>query len=97
MRQLTDIYRAARGILKEAGLQHLDPYDMRSHFITKLSEDPELSDETYEQLSGHKGTAMRRRYAKPRMIRKAAAVDKLCIEQPAATPRLIAFPGGKRG
>ena len=89
------IYRAARGILKEAGLSHLDPYDMRSHFITKISEDPDVSDETYEQLTGHKGTAMRKRYAKPRMIKKAAAVGKLCIEQPGAAPKLICFSGGK--
>jgi integrase len=37
---MAHIYRAARGILKDAGLDHLDPYDMRSHAITKLLSDP---------------------------------------------------------
>jgi integrase len=91
------IYAAARGILNDAGLSHLDPYDMRSHFITKLSEDSDVSDETYEQLTGHHGTRMRKRYARPRMIKKVAAVTKLCVEkEPAMMPRLIAFPGGKK-
>ena len=52
MEPMGHIYRAARGILKDAGLDHLDPYDMRSHAITKLLSNPEVSDQVYTRLWG---------------------------------------------
>jgi integrase len=73
------IYRAARSILKEAGLGHLDPYDMRSHACTKLLSDPTVSDQVYEETTGHRGQAMRRRYSKQRLDRKKTALDGLCV------------------
>lgn len=92
------IYRAARAILKDAGLDHLDPYDMRSHAITKLLSDPNVSEQVYEEITGHKGRAMPRRYSKQRMEKKAIAMDRLCknvTEDVPHTAQLIVFKGGK--
>jgi hypothetical protein len=68
------IYRAARGILKDAGLSHLDPYDMRSHAITKLLSDPSVSDQMCTEIVGHVGNAMKRGYSKQRMENKRGAM-----------------------
>lgn len=75
------IYRAARAILKDAGLAHLDPYDMRSHAITKLLSDPKVSDQMYTEIVGHVGDAMKRRYSKQRMENKKIAMDAMCKKQ----------------
>jgi integrase len=75
------IYRAARGILKDAGLPHLDPYDMRSHAITRLLSNPEVSDQMYTEIVGHVGNAMKRRYSKQRMENKRGAMDAMCRTQ----------------
>src|ERR1700722_12817549 len=72
------IYRAARGILKDAGLDHLDPYDMRSHAITKLLSNPDVSDQVYTEIVGHVGDAMKRRYSKQQMEKKRIAMDAIC-------------------
>ena len=78
---MAHIYRAARGILKDAGLAHLDPYDMRSHAITKLLSNPEVSDQMYTEIVGHVGDAMKRRYSKRRMEKKRGAMDAMCRRQ----------------
>jgi hypothetical protein len=75
------IYRAARAILKDAGLAHLDAYDMRSHTITKLLSDPNVSDQMYTEIVGHVGAAMKRRYSKQRMENKRGAMDAMCKTQ----------------
>jgi integrase len=75
------IYRAARGILHDAGLDHLDPYDMRSHAITRLLSDPGVSDQMYTEIVGHVGNAMKRRYSKQRMELKRVAMDAMCRTQ----------------
>jgi hypothetical protein len=78
---MAHIYRAARGILKDAGLSHLDPYDMRSHAITKLLSNPEVSDQMYTEIVGHVGDAMKRRYSKQRMEKKRGVMDAMCRTQ----------------
>lgn len=93
------IYRAARGILHDAGLDHLDPYDMRSHAITKLLSNPDVSDQMYTEIVGHVGNAMKRRYSKQRMEKKRVAMDAMCkkhVQSEGIPPQLIAFPGGLR-
>lgn len=93
------IYRAAKGILKDAGLGHLDPYDMRSHAITKLLSDPNVSDQMYTEIVGHVGDAMKRRYSKQRMEKKKTAMDAMCkkqVQSEGIPAQLIAFPGGLR-
>jgi len=90
------IYRAARGILKEAGLGHLDPYDMRSHCITKLLSDPEVSEQMYTEIVGHVSKKMRMRYSKQRLEKKSVAVERMCIQDEPEYGKLIAFPGGRK-
>lgn len=89
------IYRAARGILKDAGLDHLDPYDMRSHAITKLLSNPEVSDQMYTEIVGHVGQAMKRRYSKQRLEKKRVAMDAMCKKhvESEGIPRLLQWPG----
>ena len=75
------IYRAARESSTDAGLGHLDPYDMRSHAITKLLSNPEVSDQMYTEIVGHVGNAMKRRYSTrttrtTRTTREEAGEDK---------------------
>ncbi len=69
------IYRASREIFKEAGLAHLDPYDMRSHAITKLLSNPKLSDQTAQEIAGHISKKMQNRYSKQRLETKKNALD----------------------
>lgn len=95
-RPMEHIYRAARAILKEAGLEHLDPYDMRANFGTKLSNDPNVSDQMFKEIFGHAPRSREiDRYSNQRLEKKAVAVARLALEQ---EPRikLVAFPGGKR-
>lgn len=89
------MWNAARKILNEAGLAEFDPYDMRSHFGTKIMQDPDLSDKDIGDLFGHSDSATRRRYFAPGMKKKVAAVDKLALD-PAPAVKLIAFPGGRK-
>lgn len=96
------IYRAARGILNDAGLAHLDPYDMRSQFITKVSADPECTDQIYSELTGHTPKdvrEMRNRYSRQLLETKAKITDKLCEFSEKFEPERIGFTviaGGKR-
>jgi integrase len=83
------IYRAARAILKEAGLEGFVPYDMRSHAITKILSDPNASEQMVRELIGHSNTRTRDRYSKQRLENKAAIMDRACLEQEPAV-KLIA-------
>ena len=89
------IWNAARKILDEAGLETFDPYDMRSHFGTKIMQDPTLSDRDIGDLFGHSDTETRRRYFAPGMKKKQVAVENMALD-PAPVNRLIAFPGGRK-
>ena len=89
------IYRAARSILKEAGLSHLDPYDMRSHCITKLLSDPQVSEQMYTEIVGHVSKKMRTRYSKQRLENKRVHMEKMCVESAEIGRRLVSFPGGR--
>lgn len=86
------IYKAARGILQEAGLGHLDPYDMRSHFITKILSNPEVSEQMYTEIVGHVSRRMKMRYSRQRLEKKAVAVASICIEEEPAR-KLLVFQG----
>ena len=92
-RPMGHIYKAARAILKEAGLEGFVPYDMRSTFGTKLLKDPNVSDQTFREIFGHSNTRTRDRYSHQQISTKKAAVDRLCLEQEPEV-KLIAFPGG---
>ena len=90
------IWNAARKILNEAGLESFDPYDMRSHFATKLLENPDVSDQQFEELFGHRpDSKTRRRYSRQRIEKKAVIVEKVAID-PEPQVRLVMFPGGRK-
>lgn len=69
------IYKAARQILREAKLDHLDPYDMRSHAITKLLSNPMVSSQVSQEIAGHISKAMQDRYSAQRLENKKVAMD----------------------
>lgn len=94
---MKSIYQACRKILDEAGLTELDPYDMRSHFATKIMEDPDVSEAEAGRWIGHSFVAreMNRRYFAPKMVKMTKAVEKIAVD-PEPEVRLIAFPGGKK-
>ena len=95
-RPMDHIYRAARAILKEAGLGHMDPYDMRSTFITKIMNNPEASDQMVKEITGRsRNSRVNDRYSNQQLAKKAVVTDKLAID-PEPRIRLIAFPGGRR-
>lgn len=89
------IYRAARAILKDAGLSHLDPYDMRSHAGTKLLADPDVSDQMFQEIFGHSNTKTRERYSYQRLQKKAVIMERMALD-PEPKMRLVAFPGGRK-
>jgi len=60
-----------------AGIENLRMYDLRHTAISRLYENPENSEETIEQIAGHQGTAMKKRYAHIRLEAKRAALASL--------------------
>ena len=92
---MASIHNATRQILNEAGLNEHVAYDMRSHFGTKLLNNPEVSDQMFEELFGHASKEMRKRYSRQRIEKKAVAVQKLALD-PEPVVKLIAFPGGRK-
>lgn len=91
------IWNAARKILDEAGLNTMDPYDMRSHFATKIMENPEISESEAGEWIGHSKVAreMNRRYFAPKMKKMVKAVEKVAVD-PEPTLKLFMFPGGRK-
>jgi len=91
------IWNAARKIMNEAGLAHMDPYDCRSHFATKIMENPEVSEMEAGEWIGHSKVAreMNRRYFAPKMKKMVKAVDKVAVD-PEPVNKLIVFSGGKK-
>lgn len=69
------IYKAARKLLADAGLDHLSPYDMRSHAITKLLANPQVSPQVAQEIAGHISKKMQDRYSKQRLENKKTALD----------------------
>jgi integrase len=63
-------------ITAACGLE-LRPYDLRHHAITKLLEDPKVSDETAESIAGHISAKMKKRYSHTRLAVKMAALRRL--------------------
>jgi len=87
------IWNAARKILDEAGLETMDPYDMRSHFATKIMENPDISESEAGEWIGHSKVAreMNRRYFAPKMKKMVKAVDKVAVD-PEPTLKIFMIP-----
>jgi integrase len=63
-------------MLSLAGL-HISAYSFRHYAITKLLENPDVSEETAEAIAGHISHCMKRRYSHTRVEVKRAAVEAL--------------------
>jgi integrase len=69
---------AWNSLREAAGLPHLRMYDLRHHAITKLMEDPDISERTVEEMAGHAlSSRMKKRYSHIRLKPKAEATSKL--------------------
>lgn len=70
-------WRTAHNALCMAAEIDVSPYSFRHHAITKLLENPDVSDETSEALAGHISSRMKKRYSHTRLSVKRAAVEAL--------------------
>lgn len=60
-------------------------YDLRHHAITSMLENPDISEETIEDIAGHVSRKMKKRYSHIRMEFKRAAVDAM-LRKPIKKP-----------
>ena len=79
-------WNTARDTAKVAGRF----YDARHSFITRLAENPAVSEETIRQLAGHVNPRMLSRYAH---VRAQARRDAIATLEPALTPDRADFEG----
>lgn len=79
----------------------ISPYSFRHHAITKLLENPDVSEETAESIAGHISHKMKKRYSHTRLHVKRAALDALeaIVKKPVQNvnkkQNLQHFPYGK--
>jgi integrase len=81
-------FKTAWNKLKAAArIPNFRMYDLRHHAITALLENPDVSEETAEDLAGHISRRMKKRYSHIRMEYKRAAVDGISAKKPMARTR----------
>jgi integrase len=68
--------RAWRTALKEAGV-HYRWHDLRHTFVSRLAENPNVSEQTIQALAGHVSKSMLERYSHIRTQAKQAAIESL--------------------
>jgi hypothetical protein len=74
-------------------LAKLRVYDLRHNAITKLLENPSISEEVIEDLAGHSiSSKMKKRYSHIRMDPKRKAVQAICNDGVSRTPITTALP-----
>jgi integrase len=83
-RHQLSFYKAWMEITAEVGLFGFRLYDLRHTAITKLLENPEVSEETAEAIAGHVSHRMKKRYSHVRIEVRRAAV--LAMSNPIAAP-----------
>lgn len=67
-------------------LSKLRHYDLRHHAITRLLENPDVSERVVIEVAGHVGRKMLDTYSHVRARFKKEALDSLCRPQPPAAP-----------
>jgi integrase len=82
---------ALNEMLAVAGLD-ISAYSFRHHAITKLLENPDVSEATAEAIAGHISERMKKRYSHIRMEVKRAAVEAL----ESIAPNSATQPNGKK-
>lgn len=80
-RRQTTFKTAWKRLLKAAQIQQFRLYDLRHHAITVLLENPEISDDTAEQIAGHISRQMKRRYSHIRLEVMRKAVNAMQVAQ----------------
>ena len=87
----TTFKTAWKKLIAEAKLPGFRMYDLRHHAITALLENPEVSEETVEDIAGHVSRRMKKRYSHIRMESKRAAVSaisaKTLLKKPAKSEK----------
>lgn len=86
--------KAWRLACKAAGVQYR-PHDMRHTFISRLAENPAVSEQTIKALAGHVSRQMLERYSHIRSAAKQAAIQAL--EQDAIAPPILRATRHKTG
>ncbi len=79
-------WRKAWRIACQAAGAHYRPHDMRHTFISRLAENPNVSEQTIKALAGHVSRQMLERYSHIRSQAKHAAIQ--AVEQGAIEPNL---------
>lgn len=74
--------KAWEKIRASAGLQHVRQYDLRHHAITKLLENPDVSEETVKSIAGHVSKRILQTYSHIRVEARREAVDALDRKKP---------------
>lgn len=69
--------RAWESLREKAGLPKLRRYDLRHHSLTRLLENPEISEQTIIDIAGHVSRQMLKRYSHIRMKPKRDALASL--------------------
>jgi integrase len=85
VRHQTTFKTAWREMIGAADLPGLRMYDLRHHAITMLLENPEVSEETAEQIAGHITHQMKKQYSHVRLETKRTALDALLRAHPPVT------------
>jgi hypothetical protein len=79
-RQVQSWQRACRKVLKDTGLKYRW-HDLRHTFITRLAENPNISEETIRALAGHVCKEMLQRYSHIRVRAKQDAIAALELDR----------------
>lgn len=73
--------KAWGSLRKKAKMPTLRMYDLRHHVLTKLMEDPDVSEQTIEEMAGHAlSSRMKKRYSHIRMKPKSDATARLELQ-----------------
>lgn len=81
-RPMGSFKRAWQSMRKAAGLPQVRYHDLRHHIITVLLENPEISEQTVEEIVGHVPGRMKKRYSHIRMQRKKEALNATEVQAP---------------
>jgi integrase len=87
--------KAWTGMCKRAGVEYRW-HDLRHTFISRLAENPNVSEETIRQLAGHVSKRMLERYSHIRTQSKRAAIATLDEFAGKAQNDAILDPGGHK-
>jgi integrase len=81
-RHQTSFKTAWLALKHAARIQNFRMYDLRHHAITALLENPEISEETAEDIAGHISRRIKKRYSHIRMKYRRAAIEAIGPKKP---------------